>query len=130
MPNLCIKRSNNTKILKIRRPTSALFKKTGIRPWHVGQLTLHYQWARNVHTNLKLNSFDINRDDERTWNRLIIFLAVNAISMGRQFTGTHERAVCEMLHYDIPRHLTDARRIERWLRDNAENTISRYMLFR
>ena len=83
-----------------------------------------------MHTNLQLPSFVVNRENDRTWNPLIAFLAANAISRGRQFTNAHERAVREMLHWDIPRQLTDARRIEHWLRDNAENTISRHMLFR
>lgn len=78
----------------------------------------------------KLQTFAVNREDDAAWTQLISFMAANAISNGRAFTADHERAVREMLHFDIPRHITDARRIERWIYDNAANTLSRFTLFR
>ena len=78
----------------------------------------------------QLESFSVNRDDDRSVNQLIAFLATNAILSGRKFTNDHIKALKEMLKYDISHRLTDARRIESWLRDNAYNTISRYKLFR
>lgn len=56
-------------------------------------------------------------------------MAANAGSNGRPFTPEHEQAIREILHYDIPRHITDASRIERWIYDNAANTISKFKLF-
>ena len=78
----------------------------------------------------KLATFVVNREDDSTWGRLISFMAANAVSNRRPFTTDHEKAVREMLHYDIPRHITDAHRIERWIYDNAANTLSRFSLFK
>lgn len=74
-------------------------------------------------------SFVVNRTDDSTWHLLMSFMAENAVSNGRSFTSEHERAVREMLHYDIPRDITDASRIEQWIYDNAANTISKFRLF-
>lgn len=77
-----------------------------------------------------LQTFVVNREDDSTWRRLITFMEANSFSRGRSFTTDHEKAIREMLHFDIPRHITDASSIERWIYDNAENTLSRFTLFK
>ena len=78
----------------------------------------------------ELDSFPVDREDPETWMAFVVFVGANTISRGQPFTHEHACAINEMLAYDIPRRITDARRLERWLYENAENTISQFKLFR